>query len=146
MNGRLQDILNTLPEKPPRSRLEPYRDLIDELRRRGWTYQDIVGILAEKCQLTVSVSTLHDYVRLRSLGKKTPTMRIGANETRAGGVTPKVALPGSDTAVVDDEEVRRRITALKARKTAAAPPLDRIDFDPTQPLRLIKPGKPPLEK
>src|SRR6516162_4929908 len=46
MDRKFEDILDTLPEKPPRSRLEPYRELIGELRKRGRTYRDIAGILA----------------------------------------------------------------------------------------------------
>jgi len=37
MDGKFQDILDSLHEKPPRSRLEPYRELIEELRRRERT-------------------------------------------------------------------------------------------------------------
>jgi hypothetical protein len=35
MNRKLQDILDSLPDKSPRSRLEPYRALIGESRRRN---------------------------------------------------------------------------------------------------------------
>ncbi len=53
MDDNFQDILDGLPEKRSRSRLEPYGRLIDELLRRGQTYKGIAGILAEKCQLQV---------------------------------------------------------------------------------------------
>ena len=69
MDDKLQVILDSLPEKPPRSRLEPYCELIDELRRRGRTYREIARILVEKCQLQVSRSTVHDFVRGRSRTK-----------------------------------------------------------------------------
>jgi hypothetical protein len=62
-----RDILATLPEKRPRSRLAPYRRLIAGLRRRGRTYREIVEILAEKCNLRVSVSTLLDKQRSQFL-------------------------------------------------------------------------------
>jgi hypothetical protein len=58
MNPDFQDILDGLPEKPPRSRLETYRPLIEELRRRGRTYQEIVEILEEKCQLHTFLNSL----------------------------------------------------------------------------------------
>jgi hypothetical protein len=73
MDGKFQNILDRLPEKPPRSRLEPYRHLIDELLRRGRTYRDVASILAEKCQVRVSVSTIHDFVRVRG---QTPMFTI----------------------------------------------------------------------
>jgi len=51
MDTDLKKILAELPIKPPRSRLEPYREFIEELRSRGRTYRDIAEILAEKCAL-----------------------------------------------------------------------------------------------
>ena len=65
MDDRFRDILNALPEKPARSRLEPYRELIAALRRRGRTYLDISQILAEKCDIQVTASGIHDFVRRR---------------------------------------------------------------------------------
>ena len=66
MDDRFRDILDSLPPKPPRSRLEPYAELINELRHRGTTYRNTAKILAEECQLEVSASTVHDFVRVRS--------------------------------------------------------------------------------
>jgi hypothetical protein len=86
MDDKFQDILDSLSEKPPRSRLQPYGELIDELRRRGRTYRDIAGILAEKCQLQVSVSTVHDFVRVRSR-----TTRKSAKHQRT---TPRISPDG----------------------------------------------------
>jgi hypothetical protein len=65
MDAKFREILDSLPNKPPRSRLEPYREFIEELRRRGRTYLDIAGILAEKCQVQVTaavfmISSEHD--------------------------------------------------------------------------------------
>ena len=57
MDDRFLDILDGIPEKPPRSSLEPYREFINELRRRGRTYREIAHILTEKCQLRVAAST-----------------------------------------------------------------------------------------
>jgi len=37
MEGRFEDILSSVAEKPGRSRLEPYAELIDELHRRKLT-------------------------------------------------------------------------------------------------------------
>src|SRR5688572_16345823 len=75
MDDKFQDIVDSLPEKPARSRLEPYNELIDELRRRGRTYREIAHILAEKCQLIAGASTIHDFVRVRSLKTRKPAKR-----------------------------------------------------------------------
>jgi len=146
VKDKLQDILNALPEKPPRSRLETYRELIDQLRQRAWTYRDIAGVLPDRCQLSVSISTLHDFVRLRSLGKRTSAKRAAANEAKATAIEPKGRVVGSGQRAADDEEVRRRIAALKARKPEATPSIGECDFDPTQPLRLITPEKPASDR
>jgi hypothetical protein len=39
-NGDIQTILDRLPAKPSRSKLEPYAELIQELRKRGRNYRE----------------------------------------------------------------------------------------------------------
>jgi hypothetical protein len=65
MEGRLRTILEQLPPDPPRSKLEPYADLIWDLRRRRKTYRAIAAFLAEHCNLQVQHSTIYDFVRVR---------------------------------------------------------------------------------
>ena len=67
MDKRIQAILDGLPPKPPRSRLEPYEELIRELRNRGRTYREIVQVLSEHCGFSTVPSTVHSFVRARSL-------------------------------------------------------------------------------
>ena len=71
MEEQLQEILDSLGEKTPRSRLAPYLDFIIELRRRKYTYREVRQILYEKCQVRVSVSTLHDFLRTRKKAART---------------------------------------------------------------------------
>jgi hypothetical protein len=65
MEIKLDELLAGLPEKPPRSCLEAFRDFIHELRRRKRTYREIAQILEKKCQLRVSKSTVHRFLRSR---------------------------------------------------------------------------------
>jgi hypothetical protein len=44
MDGRFQDILSKMTGKSGRSRLEPYGELIDDLRSREPTYRDSTGV------------------------------------------------------------------------------------------------------
>lgn len=143
MDTKFREILDGLPDKPPRSRLEPYRELILELPRRSRTYRDIAHILAEKCQFQVTASGVHDFVRKRSLAKGKSTKRAAIGSVKAAPTSPTVP-PARKSAA--DDEVLRRIEALKARKhrTKALP--SGFQFDPTQPLRLKKPGKPVPDK
>jgi hypothetical protein len=69
VEDKFQDILNRVTRKSGPSRLEPYAELIDELRLRGHTYRDIASILAESCQFQTSKSTLNDFVLVRSRRK-----------------------------------------------------------------------------
>ena len=54
MDGEFQDILSKVTKKPGHSRLEPYGELIDELRGRVLTSRDIADILTDEFQFSGS--------------------------------------------------------------------------------------------
>jgi hypothetical protein len=141
MDNEFRNILDSLPEKSPRSRLEPYGELIDGLRRRGRTYRDVVEILAEKCQLQVSISTLHDFLRARSRRNRNSARRTAADAMIATPIALKAAA-GESVQKPSEDEVRQRIAALKARKSVTTASRDDFHFDPSEPLRLITREKP----
>jgi len=133
MDANLKKILDELPDKPPRSRLEPYREFIEELRSRGRTYRDIAEILAEKCALQVTASGVHDFVRTRARAK-------GRSVGRGTRLNP---LPDSNPVAAEtspvpasSKEGQRKIAALKARNTVVEPSPPAFEYDPDQPLRL----------
>ena len=64
MKKQFSEMLKTLPPKRPRSRLEPYADLIHEMRLRDWTFREIARLLGEKCNVKVSPSNVHHFVKL----------------------------------------------------------------------------------
>jgi hypothetical protein len=142
MDAKFREILDALPDKPPRSRLEPYREFIEELRRRGRTYVDIAGILAEKCQVQVTASGLHDFVRTRSRMKRRSTKQVASDPPKSVPASTGAGREDSRQKPSGDDEVRRRIAALKARKPVAAAEPNGFQYDPTEPLRLINPLKP----
>jgi hypothetical protein len=135
MDNEFKEILDGLPDKPPRSRLEPYRKLIEELRRRGRTYRDIAHILGEKCQVQVTASGVHDFVRTRSRvkgrsGKRTAAAMKTAPAGLGNGIMDSAQRPSANN------EIQRRIDALKARKSVTSAAPAEFQFDPTQPLRI----------
>jgi len=144
MDDRLKDILDALPAKSPRSRLEQYREFIQELRRRGRTYRDIASILAEKCQVQVSASGVHDFVRTRSRREQEFPRRRSKGKTKPMmAPTPQrieTATPAAKTDAATDE-VRRKIAALKVRRSMIEPSPEAFQFDPSEPLRLKKSDK-----
>src|SRR5438128_4932327 len=68
-DDQVRKILDALPKKVSRSRLEPYRELIRQLRRRRRTYREIAQLLGEHCQLRISVTAVHKFVE-RNLRRK----------------------------------------------------------------------------
>jgi hypothetical protein len=58
--------IDNLPDKPPRSKLEPHRELIRELRRKGRTYREVAQLFHERLGLYVAPSTLHSFVKVRA--------------------------------------------------------------------------------
>jgi hypothetical protein len=134
MDANLKNILDELPDKPPRSRLEPYREFIEELRSRGRTYRDIADILAEKCAVHVTGSGVHDYLRTRSRAKAS---HAEVSPIKPG--QPPVSIPvarDSLAAAPSSEEVQRKIAALKGRNTATEVGPRGFEYNPDEPLRL----------
>ena len=127
-----------MTKKSGRSRLEPYGDFIDELRGRGLTYRNISDILTAELQFQVPKSTVNDFVRERSRRRRNAARRI-SRITIPAPIVPIATVP--PTQGPSEDEVRRRIAALKARKPAATPSDNGFYFDPTEPLRLNDPGK-----
>jgi hypothetical protein len=129
-------VLDSLPPKSPRSRLEPYGDLIHKLRRRGRTYREIVDILAAQCGLRVSVSTLHDFVRLQSIQKRRRKDRKAAKPNRGHRVIPTRTMTRVDQGSPAPDEIQERISDLRRRATVVEPSPESFDYDPDEPLRL----------
>jgi hypothetical protein len=72
MEDRLQKIFDSVPADDPRSRLEPYCELILRWRRQGRTYHRIRQLLAEQCDITVAYVTLYRFIQRRSRPKTDP--------------------------------------------------------------------------
>src|ERR1022692_35631 len=73
----IQAILDRLPPKPPRSKLEPYAELIQELRLRGRSYRDIASILTACCGVSAGAHTVYSFVRTRTSEGAQPDGRNG---------------------------------------------------------------------
>jgi hypothetical protein len=79
MSVNFQALFN-LPEKPPRSKLEPYRALIGDLRLKNWSFREIAALFAESLGLAVAPSTLHNFVKVRAAGKTVPALPAPAGQ------------------------------------------------------------------
>jgi IS30 family transposase len=141
MDEKIRDILNNLQEPTPRSCLDPLRELIDELHRRGRTYREIARILAERCEVSVSVSTVFRYLHNRSRTKpqacklhfrqvpkssKLAQPIVTEEEKGRKSIKPELA----------SDEIQKRIAALKIRPELAKTASQLFQYDPDEPLHL----------
>ena len=75
----LAELLDLSPN-PPRSKLEPHRELIRELRRKGRTYREISRFFVERLGLQAAPSTLHSFVKVRARHRKQVQFELPAVE------------------------------------------------------------------
>ena len=139
MNETFKAIVESLPPKRPRSQLEPYTALIQELRKRGRTYSEITGILAERCGVRVGIHTVYNFVRVRAA-----TAKEGRSMTVAVEGSSPVASSGfTNIAPERDGEVWDRIRALKEGSvTARVQGAEKVfHYDENEPLQLISDSK-----
>jgi IS30 family transposase len=66
LHDQIAEFIAQADVRPARSKLEPYAELLRELRQRRWTFQRIAAALRERFGVSVSPSTIHDFVRVRA--------------------------------------------------------------------------------
>jgi hypothetical protein len=144
MEKPLSEILNSIPPKPPRSKLEPYYELIRELRRQSRTYREIATILKDHLGVRVDHSTICDFVHLRARRARTPRRREelppsapdnGASLCDSDGDSP---VPSRRSRAVDGtSDVYARIETMKWRKGSPRAADPGFHYEEGAPLRLI---------
>ena len=105
MDPTILSLLDSIPQKPPRSKLETHRELIRQLRRKGCTYRDIVRILHERVGLDVAVSTIHSFIKVRAKHRKQVQYELRA----ADALFARYAIPSLETTECSIEEIASRI-------------------------------------
>ena len=111
MDPVISGLLDDLPDKPPRSKLEAHADVIAALRRKRRTYCEIAQFFREHLSIAVSPSTIHDFVRVRR----------GREKRKADAVHDEVPAPAKRVSRLNpienpsqtDEDALQRIAALK---------------------------------
>lgn len=119
--------LADLPPKSPRSKLEPHRELIRELRRRGRTYRELASIFRERLGLEVAPSTIHSFVKVRAHHRRQVQFELPpANATD----NP-----------VRSNSAEDRIAAFKAQPAVKGTKPKPFTFHENEPLKLIAGGE-----
>ena len=134
MEDRFHDVLSGVDAKRGRSRLEPFGEFVDELQRQGFTCRDITALLAEKCQFKTSKSAVSRLVRARARRRRNAARQISRHVAIPPPIVAKRAGLHSGPGPSENEIQR-------ARKPATVSSDNDFYFDPTEPLRLIDPGK-----
>lgn len=119
--------LADLPPKSPRSKLEPHRELIRELRRRGRTYRELASLFRERLGLEVAPSTIHSFVKIRAKHRRQVQFELPPADATDGFSTP-------------DTSTEERIAAFKAQPTAMAAKRKPFAFHESELLKLIAGG------
>src|ERR1700692_209391 len=130
MAPTLLSLLDSIPQKPPRSKLETHRELIRQLRRKGCTYRDIVRILHERVGLDVAVSTIHSFIKVRAKHRKQVQYEL-----------PSLEPQSPVTARMNPEDVASLIAAFKAKPAEERPNPKRFHFEEGEPLKLVGQGE-----
>jgi hypothetical protein len=129
MDPTLLSLLETIPQTPPRSKLETHRELIRQLRRKGCTYRDIVRILHERVGLDVAVSTIHSFIKVRAKHRKQVQYEL-----------PPLEPESSLNTRLSPDDVASRIAALKAKPVEQNGKPKHFHFEESEPLKLVSQG------
>jgi IS30 family transposase len=144
MDDKVNEILDRLPPKRPRSRLDPHAALIEEMRGRGRTYREIARVLAENSLVRSSPSNIYYFVKLRAREarqeKAQQARQKRAEPAGSSKSSPEATLGYPASPKILPSEVAQRIAAVKNRKPPEPSPVGFV-FDPDEPLRLIDLGK-----
>jgi hypothetical protein len=129
MDPTLLSLLDSIPQKPARSKLETHRELIRQLRRKGCTYRDIVRILRERVGLDVAVSTIHSFIKVRAKHRKLVQYEL-----------PPLEPDSPVSARMSPDDVASRIAALKAKPIEQKAKPKHFRFEESEPLKLTNQG------
>jgi len=126
MDAYLRELVAAVPAAPLRSKLEPYYDVIRELRRKRCTYQQVATFFTERLGIRVSPSTVHAFVAVRAKrGRKSPYE------------LPMIEAPDrAESPPAQPSEVPDPISVLKARRPAPPQQAPRFEFSDEEPLQL----------
>jgi len=93
LDDQIANFLADADARPARSKLEPYAELIRELRQRRWTFRKIADALRERFAVTASPSTIHDFARVRAQRARAETQRTELEHAQPGAAAPTSSKP-----------------------------------------------------
>ena len=147
MDSKFTAIMSKLPAKEPSSRLEPYRELILEMRKRNRSYREIALVLTHTCGLKVGSSTVNDFVLAptKSSTKRVVEGRPELSKTKRDDKAfvdhistykDKKRVVGTVSTPKALEGITRKIKVLKDQPPNTHKKKLLFEYNPDEPLRL----------
>ncbi len=138
MDERIRQLLDQIPERPPRSKLEQHAEVIRELRRKRRTYQEIAVFLRDHLQISVAPSTIHDFVKKRTKQARIRPAQVPKSPPDSSlGATPMQVAPTSDAVQPQLKKAARdAIQAGRAQPAATSREPSLFEFEFESPLIL----------
>ncbi len=134
MDERIRQVLDQVPERPPRSKLEQHAEVIRELRRKRRTYQEIAVFFREHLQISVAPSTVHDFVKKRAKQARIRPAQVPKSPPDSAlGATPMPVPPTSDAVPPPStKDTRDTIRTVRAHRvtTSREPSLFEFQLEP----------------
>jgi len=135
MDPRFEAVLKRLPQKRYRSCLEPYKDLIREMRKRGCCYREIAQVLHEEFGLKVGMSTINDFVLSRMKSKT----RVNGNRTSFSGTDRnRNTRIGTGEHHKETQEPARHFQKQSHSTLSKPAPDVPFKYNPNEPLRILR--------
>ena len=128
MDSRLQQVADSQPNKPPRSKLEFHREFIRKMRRKGLTYRELARVLRDQLGVPVAPSTIHSFIKVRARHRKLTQFELPSPESEVAASSAP-------------DSVSVRIAALKSKPVSTDSKRRRFSFQESEPLKLASGGE-----
>jgi hypothetical protein len=145
MTPEQQRIFDSTPADEPRSRLEPYRELILRWRRQGRSIRRICKLLSEEFNISIGKTALHKYVERRSRPRKPqpetePEQLPGPPDAQIQPASIPDLAPRAYNKPSPEEAAKCRGLLQSFRNKPALPPkpavLEEFHYDEDKPLTI----------
>ena len=137
MNEELQQIFDSAPGDEPKSRLEPYRELVLRWRRQGRSYRRICQLLRDKCGVDITYLPLYEFVQRRSRPRK-PRPEPDVEQLQIPASEPEPAVRQGKKLTAEERAAQVEFIRSLNQPTSEEQPKPGWDFDVDKPRTIQK--------
>jgi IS30 family transposase len=140
MDEKFKKIIGGFTGKQDRSQLAPYSKLIFERHRRDCSFRKIASILSENFGFKVASTTISRFVLRQEQEESKPRKTKSRKGTPVSikPVTPTAPVKSMPVPETSPDEIRQRSAALKQQTEQPEPDIKRFEYNPDQPLHLVR--------